>query len=341
MSTLRYFLLFRTLLLSLLVGTFALPAFADDDGQADAGTEDLIQHGIMLRRSGQDEAALAVFLEAEKRSPRSVRVLLHVTTAAQATGRWLLADEYLQKASAFRSDPYYQRHESAIKSVEEAVAQHVGSLRVEGSPAGAEVFLNARSIGKLPLAEAKVLEVGSYELEVKANGYFPLRRPVTITSGLSREAVMLGANREDARSAGPAEPAVTPSQSHAQTSAAPLKARWITWTLAGTSAALLATSVASFVVRGNQGNHWNDDTRCLDASNPGMSREELCGDVKDKAERAERIGIVTGVVGLGFGAAAIAHFAWSGGALKPERRAAAQAPHCAIGLGNVVCGGTF
>src|SRR5688572_1581701 len=73
-------------------------------------TENLLRRGIQLRREGNDEAALAVFLEAEAQSPDSVRVLLHVATAAQAASKWLMADEYLKKAAAHDSDPYYQRY---------------------------------------------------------------------------------------------------------------------------------------------------------------------------------------------------------------------------------------
>ena len=78
----------------------ATPVFAAEDAVVEA----LIQRGIQLRRNNSDEEALAVFLEAEKQDPTSVRVLLHVVTAAQAAGKWLLADSYMRKVTALDSD---------------------------------------------------------------------------------------------------------------------------------------------------------------------------------------------------------------------------------------------
>lgn len=336
MSSLRFW---SALLLGL---TLALPAAAAEE---DPGTQELIQQGIALRKGGKDDAALGVFLEAEKRSPASVRVLLHVTTAAQATGRWMLAYRYLQKANLYRDDPYYQRYRSSIRSIEDVLAQHLGRLRVLGTPSGADVLVNGESVGALPLAEPKVLEAGSYVLEVRKSGYFPLRRSITITSGLalSQESIALN------QSSGVLPPTGVESTAQAGAPSASVEARpspwrapWITWTLAGTSAALLTTSAVSFVIRENKAEHWNDDALCLDASNPGASREDVCGDVQSSAERAQTVGIVTGALGVGFAGAAIAHFVWSGEDHHgQERSAGGPSTSCGVGLGNLVCRGTF
>src|SRR5215216_8048811 len=90
-------LLTALLLLSLTVVRVA-PAQAANPADNEDAIEAAIQDGIALRRAGNDEDALTRFLELERRSPSSVRVLLHVTAAAQATGRWLLAHAYLRKA---------------------------------------------------------------------------------------------------------------------------------------------------------------------------------------------------------------------------------------------------
>src|SRR5207247_310351 len=84
--------------------------------QEDAQTEQNIQDGIALRKAGNDEAALSLFIEIERQNPGSVRVILHVAAAAQASGRWVLAYNYLVKAAIFKDDPYYVRNRSAIKS---------------------------------------------------------------------------------------------------------------------------------------------------------------------------------------------------------------------------------
>lgn len=335
MSTLGFW---SALLLCL---TLALPALAAEE---DAATQELIQQGIALRRSGKDDAALGVFLEAEKRSPASVRVLLHVTTAAQATGRWMLAYRYLQKANLYRDDPYYQRYRSAIRSIEDVISQHLGRLRVLGTPLGADILVNGESVGALPLAEPKVLEAGSYVLEVRKSGYFPLRRSITVPSGLalSQESIALNqsAGVLPLTSAETSEAAARSGPAEARP-ASPWRAPWISWTLAGTSAALLTTSAVSFIIREDKAEHWNDDALCLDPSNPDVSREDRCGDVHSAATTAQTVGIVTGALGIAFGGAAIAHFVWSGEDHGREHAALGPSTSCGLGLGNLVCRGTF
>ncbi|HWA71954.1 MAG TPA: PEGA domain-containing protein [Polyangiaceae bacterium] len=320
---------------------------ADEDGRVDAGTQDLVQRGIALRRSGKDEAALDLFLEAEKRAPNSVRVLLHVTTAAQAAGKWLLAYEYLNKASLYREQPYYQRYRGSIHTIEEAIALHIGRLRVLGSPRGAEVLVNGEPLGTLPLSEPKVLEAGSYVLEVRKPGYFPLRRPISISAGLGLSQESIELNQNTTAAPGPestvarrTEKLPTPSTQGQPTS--PLRARWVTWALAGSSAALLTTSGVALAVRENEASHWNDDGRCLDSANPTLTREQRCGDVRDSVKTAERVGIISGALGVGFAGAAVWHYFWSTSVKQePGRERSAFAATCAAGLGSVVCQGRF
>ena len=102
--------------------------------------------------------ALALFMDLERTNPDSVRVLLHITTAAQATGRWMTAYTYLQKAFTHKDESYFIRYRSAIKSIEDATTQHVGQFRAVGDPSGAEVRLNGELVGTLPMTEPKPLE---------------------------------------------------------------------------------------------------------------------------------------------------------------------------------------
>src|SRR4051812_1091593 len=75
--------------LAVCISCFATTARAAGDANGDdPQLEAPIQQGIALRRAGNDEAALNLFLDLERSYPESTRVLLHVTAAAQATGRW-------------------------------------------------------------------------------------------------------------------------------------------------------------------------------------------------------------------------------------------------------------
>jgi hypothetical protein len=305
--------------------------------------EALLKRGIALRKEGKDEEALTVFLDAESQAPKSVRVLLHVATAAQAASKWLMADEYLKKAMSHGEDPYYLKYKDEIEEVRLATAQRVGHFRAIGEPDGAEVVLNGQVIGTLPMETPKTLEAGTYIMEVSKPGYFRLRRPISIGGGvLTRESVQLNER---------APGSVDPTDPQAGVPAEP-KSYWassaFTWTLAGVGAAAGVASGISFYLREQAVEHWNDDERCLSESNPEEPRSSVCADVRNDIDTAEQVGIVTGVIGIAFAGAALTHWIATSGDSEPgtdtakrgERRSEAHV-QCSPGLMNLVCSGTF
>ena len=118
----------------------------------DPAAERLVSRGIELRAQGQDSRALEAFQQAEAIDPDSVRVQIHLATVHQALGNWLLADDYLSKALARRDHPYVIRHLQALEDAKRVIDANIGRLEVEGEPPGAEVRLNGRVMGTLPLA---------------------------------------------------------------------------------------------------------------------------------------------------------------------------------------------
>jgi hypothetical protein len=313
--------------------------------QESAEVEAILKRGIQLRREGQDEAALAVFQEAEAQAPSSVRVLLHVATAAQAASKWLLADEYLKKADSHSSDPYYVRYRAEIEEVRSTTAQRVGHFRAVGEPSGAEVILNGQVIGTLPMENSKTVEAGTYVLEVNKPGFFRLRRPISVPGGvLTRETVELNERTgADAEAAGPGGVAAEPVSFWASSG--------MTWTLAGVAAAAGVTSGVSFFLRERAAEHWNDEERCLSqaAGEAESTRADLCSNVRNDIDTAEQVGIITGVVGVAFAGAALTHWiATSGGgdddpAVDSARRDSKStgSVQCSPGLLSVVCSGSF
>lgn len=330
-------------------GVTARASAADEPNQGEPAIEDLLRQGIALRRSGNDEAALAVFLDLEKRSPESVRLLLHIATAAQATGKWIMAYEYMQKASSHKDDSYYQRHRSAIENVEKTIGQRVGQFRARGAPAGAEVRLNGEVIGTLPMTGVKAVEVGSYVLEVYKPGYYPLRRPVTVGGGggLTQEAVELRERGASLASSVPGQGGLDAASADTGTSTPPTwwRQRWVTWTLAGVGAAAAVTSGVAFAIRQRDAAKWNDDSQCLSAMTPDKPRGEVCAGLQHDIKVAENVAIATGITAVAFGSAALIHWITTSPSSR-DRPADATPPGqahagCSPGLGSVVCYGSF
>lgn len=324
----------------------ATPVFAAEDAVVEA----LIQRGIQLRRNNSDEEALAVFLEAEKQDPTSVRVLLHVVTAAQAAGKWLLADSYMRKVTALESDPYYQRHADAIDVVRRSIASRVGTFQAQGGPDGASVRLDGQLVGTLPMTAPASIEAGAYLMEVHKPGYYRLRRNVTISGGvLTREPVEL--NRAVARGdlgAGPGTAGV--AGAGGDIGAEPDRSWWqspaLGWTFVGLGVASGVASGISFATREDRVDRWNDD-RCIPREEPQVTREEQCGQFKDQAETAQTIGIVTAVAGVVFTGVGITQLLTSGGDSDTVGEDTATARHglrvtdCGAGFLTVACRGSF
>lgn len=331
---------------ALLLSAALLPVSSLAAAQEKPETEALLRRGIQLRRDGADEAALAIFLEAEAQSPDSVRVLLHVATAAQAAGKWLMADEYLKKAAKHESDPYYQRYKNEIDEVRAATAQRVGQFRAIGEPEGAEVRLNGDVIGTLPMESPKSVEAGTYVLEVTKSGFYRLRRPISVPGGvLTRETVALNP-RTAAGGDGPNEVGGSgavgiemqrPQEWWAQS--------WVTWSLLGVGIAGGATSGVALYLRDRSAEHWNDDERCLNPDAPELSRGEVCGSVREDIDTAEQVAIIGGVTGAVFTGLALAHWiATSNGTSEAARSRSKESDvslQCAPGFLNVACAGTF
>jgi hypothetical protein len=314
------------------------PAMAED-----AAVEALIQRGIQLRRDSDDEQALAVFLQAEKEDPTSVRVLLHIVTAAQAAGKWLTADSYMKKVSALSDDPYYRRHADAIDVVRRAVASRVGSFQADGAPDGASVRLDGQLVGTLPMKEPAAMEAGSYVMEVHKPGYYRLRRNVTVTGGvLTREPVSL--NRAVVRS----DFAAGAGAGDGVGNDVPRERGWwqspaVGWTFLGVGVASGITSGIAFAIRANRADHWNDDASCV--PNNGKTREENCGDDRDKAETAETVGVITGIAGVVFAGVGAAQLLLSDPAPASSStgldNAGLKITQCGPGMLSLVCQGSF
>lgn len=283
---------------------------------------------MQLRLQGNDEAALAAFAEAVSLAPGSVRARVHLAAAHQALGHWqeadaLLAELLLQQAS----DPYVQKHHATLLRAQEFVGRHLGTLLLAGQPAGAAVKLNGRELGTLPLAKPVRLPVGSYQLEVTLPGYYPLRRPVTISaSSTLRESVELM----------PETGALQPTTGTAAAAPAAAAPRWLSWTLTGlATGGAVATGVA-WGVRNHHASRWNSSA-CLA---PGRARGEVCPDERDDGKRAEQLAYVSGVATVLLAAGAAVSWTLLDTSL-PEAPQAAVVVRCTLGPGLGFCSGGF
>jgi hypothetical protein len=322
----------------LITGLHGAPALAQSSATRPENpeVEKLVTQAIALRAQGNDLAALETLKQAAELDPGSVRVQVHLSNVHQALGQWLPADEYLRLALAQANHPYVVRHRQALEDARKVIEDNIGTLEVDGEPAGAEVRLNGRLIGTLPLAAPVPVTVGSYTLEVKRDGHYTASRPLVIAGhDFVRESVRLERLPTDELGTRTFPIALAPSSEPAAVLDRPPNRAWLTWTFAGLGVAAGATTLGALIYREAHAQHWNDDSRCLAV---GQTREQLCADERDKVESAETVALTAGIATGLFAAGALLN-AYVFTEAPSSSRAGIES--CAVGLREVSCFGSF
>lgn|GEM_PF-865447 len=129
-----------------------------------------IARGLELRRNADDRGALPEFEKAYElvRTPRAAAQLGLVE---QGLGRWNDAEVHLAEAIRARSDPWVEKNRATLQQALQRVGDHVGTVEITGEPAGAEVIVNGRHVGRLPLADTVRVIEGTVDVEVRSPGY--------------------------------------------------------------------------------------------------------------------------------------------------------------------------
>jgi hypothetical protein len=311
----------------LLVSTLLLIGIAIVPRPAHAGAptaDDLIKEGVEHRRQGDDASALASFERAYALMP-TAHALAQEALAEQALGRWAEADDHLRNALADRSDPWIAKNRASLEDSLATIDKHVGRLEILGGLAGAEVRVNGRLAGTLPLGGPISVEVGSATLGIHLAGYVAVERTVAIVPQmLTRETIALVA---EAMAPPPAPPAL-------QTTGAPAAAqsgwkRWRVMTAFGVGVLGLATGVIAEIVRSNDFSDFENGAACgAGLANYGSPS---CRSSHDGAELAQDfviVGFAVAVVASGLGTYWLATGGGdhAGLALTPPRISCAAAP---------------
>jgi hypothetical protein len=173
--------------MAFLLSSRPAPGVAARDDDVDA----IISRGVELRRQGNDREALAEFQRAAKIA-RTPRIIGQIGLAETALGIWVAADQDLRAALQSADDPWIRKNHSALETARARVHDHVATLEVWGTPEGAEVIIQGRPVGHLPLPAPITLSVGVVTVTVQAKGYQPTVRQLQVFGGqLNRENVDL------------------------------------------------------------------------------------------------------------------------------------------------------
>jgi len=320
-------------------------AHATDAAQA----ESLIRQGVELRQQGHDVPALPFFQKAHDlvSTPRTAGQL---GLAEMALGYWLDAEQHIGEALASPDHPWVMKNSDILKQALARTQTNIGEVVITGSPSSAQVSVNRRAAGILPLGHPIRVAKGRIDVEVSAPGFATNAQSVQVKGGdrlfltaeLSRPTPVAGV------SAGPASPGVTQPVSLAATGApadpakgASLTAmegaprgsgssarREIGWGLGITSGVVLAGAIVETVIWQRKRSQFNTPSvGCYE--NQTMRGAPGCSALFDSARKAESFALI------GYAAAAV--LAGTATALlvtarPPEPQTAAMT--CAPGVGS-------
>lgn len=253
-----------------------MPSMAWAQGE---DAEALIRRGVELRRSGQDEQALSSF-EAALRAQDSPRARAQIGFALQALGRWVTAERSLLEASNAREDTWIRRHRPQIQASLQEIGRHLGSLTVTTNAPRAELVVDGFVLATLPMSAPLRLPIGPATLTIRADGYVPMSRTVTIDVGVtSRESFDLAPDSlplPDRVVHLPVHGDATPMVPRARRSNLVRTAAWVTGGLG------VATTIAGAVMLGvynDTATQWNDFS-CV---RNGGTRGDNCRPLLDAA----------------------------------------------------------
>jgi hypothetical protein len=156
-------------------------SLAQDPPDAHAlSATDLIKRAVELRRNGDHASALTLLQRAYTLQPADARTNVQLGLVEFALGRWADAEDNLVAGLRQTDDPWIIANKPIVLQSLQTVRRHVGSLEITGEPTGAEVLVNGRRAGLLPLDQVVRVNAGVAYVEVRAAGYRPIAQTVRV-----------------------------------------------------------------------------------------------------------------------------------------------------------------
>lgn len=142
-----------------------------------------IDRALDDRRAGRALPAYDRLAALWRRCP-SPRVRAQLALAEQALGRLPDARAHLIEALSSTQDPWIDTRRAVLEDALREITDRLPRLAPQTDVPGAELFVDGRSVGSLPLASPVVVPSGSATIELRAPGYHTLRRAISVPNGV-------------------------------------------------------------------------------------------------------------------------------------------------------------
>jgi PEGA domain len=270
--------LFMSILFAVLALLASASAYASPKNAVKRGTpsaNEAVRRGVDLLAKKDYAGALAAFREAREIEPTAMAAA-QIAFVHIGMERWLDANGELEDVLSESNDSWVAAHQAQLKESLATAKQHIGLLRVTGSPQGAQVTFRGEVIGLLPVRTPVQVIVGRAVVRVEMSRFEPVQRQVEIAAGETAD-VTVSLRSSDAQAANalpatapapqPAAPALREISAQAPTDAAEVRAEYLRtlhtyrWVGLVTGTVLLGGSIPTLAwMKRHNGSDWPAST---------------------------------------------------------------------------------
>jgi tetratricopeptide (TPR) repeat protein len=130
----------------------------------------LIDEGVALQASGNFPGAIEKYQQAQAIQP-SPRGAGQMGLAEDSLGDLARAQEHINEALAAKRDPWVRENRRKLQQTLARIEKQIAELTFSGTPDGAEVFVNGRSVGRLPFPRSVKVASGNLTVRAEHEGY--------------------------------------------------------------------------------------------------------------------------------------------------------------------------
>jgi hypothetical protein len=324
-------LIFRELaLLIVLILVFVTPARADEPKEA----VDRFERGVALYRGGSPEAAIIEF-EAAHKLTNNYRLLYNIALCRADAKDYVGATDTYRRYLQDGGDQIEKSRRDEVNEQIKRLALFIGKLTVRTNiAAGAEVFVDDRLVGMVPLQGPLTLNVGSRKVSILWRGTVLASRTVVVSSSDDNVVDLNNSNNNGAAASGnnnntAVDTKTTPGEEppKSKPDGSERSFPWLPWAISG------ALGIGGAVT----------GILAIDARNEAAQKAAVFGarteDIEPHQSKAETLGLTTDLL-LG-GAVLAAAVATIFTIRYLSRPAAPARANAALSKSLFVVGGTF
>ena len=165
------------------VGTLSLWGSLSSAADPAKDAEELITKGVELRRHGQTAEALELFVKAHALDP-SARALAQLGSAEFALHHVVDAEAHLDQALARHDSPWIEnpKNRETLEKILADARRQVARVHLRGTP-GAEVSIDGKRAGVLPLDAPVHVAAGTVRIRGTAPGRRPFEKELVVAGG--------------------------------------------------------------------------------------------------------------------------------------------------------------